>query len=457
MRVHYRSRHIWILIGAALLILLSSRLPVSLQTTNTTPKTVVGLPNQDPQPRKKGSKSVTTVPPSVSVVPQQQYQQTTIVADKRLIQLGETVTFHMEPAEVFARSAYSFLFDYGDGTPKETTDRGKRVVQHRYTSAGRFKVSVDAMAPAGVAPFEETIDPITINVQQVKLSANPRSAEVGMPVSLKATSVSKDPNLRYKFLFGDNQQTNWQESNEASHPYSAPGDYIATVEIGFGDNAVQVDSSKSDSIRIAFPQPASLVFRVKPARVNANEAVTLSAELPTKGRHIQYRFVFGDNQTSEWQDNGNQTHTYVAGTYQPTAEAGVLIEGTVVPLVTAPPKTIEVVALQPPVVSPTPTQTSPTREPLPVLPDWLLNLILVLIGLAVTVGALVLSYKAAKWAYTPKPTFVAYTDVGTATMDQSSTAHVIDFELHLDPNVGEGSYDISKTEPNLIRAERNHP
>ena len=438
--------------GAALLITLSSGRPVSLQLKKTTQTQVASVVNQVPPSRRKRPTSVMTVPPRVNQVPPQANETLTIRADRKLIQVGETVTFVLEPKKYFDHSRRTIEFNFGDGKT-ETKDPSKTEVQHQFTSAGQFNVSVKVSSPPGIA-LVEVIDPITITVAQVKLSVNPQSLEVGMPVSLKATSVSKDPNLRYKFLFGDNKQTNWQESNEATHSYSAAGDYKATVDIGFGDNAVRLDSIDSDSIKVTLPTPESIDFRVQPSRVDANETVTLSVRFRESGRNIQYRFLFDDGQTSEWQAEPQITHPYVAGTYQPTAEVGVLIDGTVVTLVTSAPKTIEVVGIQQPSVSPTPTQPPPPPPPPSVIPDWL---IFVLIGLVVTVVALVVTYKAAKWAYTPKPTFVAFTDVGTATMDQNQIAPLSDFELHLDPNVGEGSYDISKSEPSLIRDERSHP
>lgn len=450
MRVHYRSRPIWILIGAALLITLSSGRPVSLRSEKTTQTMVAGVANQVPRSRRKRPTSVMTVPPRVNEAPSQANEPLTIRADKKLIQVGETVTFVLEPKKYFDHSRPTVEFNFGDGKT-ESKDPSKTEVQHQFTSAGQFMVSVKIGSPPGIA-LVEVIDPITITVAQVKLSVNPRSVEVGMPVSLQATSVSKDPNLRYKFLFGDNKQTNWQESNEATHSYSAAGDYKATVEIGFGDNAVRLDSNDSDSIKVTLPPPQSIDFRVRPSRVDANETVTLSVRFRENGRNIKYRFLFDDGQTSEWQDEGQITHSYVAGTYQPTAEAGVLIDGTVIPLVTATPKTVEVAGI-PSAASPTPTQaTSPTPSPPPVKDP-----ILILIWLAIAAVVLVSSYKAVKWAYTPKPTFVAFTDIGTATMDQNQITPLSDFELHLDPNVGEGSYDISKSEQSLIRAERSHP
>jgi len=65
------------------------------------------------------------------------------------------------------------------------------------------------------------------------------------------------------------------------------------------------------------------------------------------------------------------------------------------------------------------------------------------------------TYKWAKSALAPKPTFVAFSGVGNAAMDQGRIASLVEFEVHLDPNVGQGFYYITTSEPSLIGAQRS--
>jgi hypothetical protein len=51
-------------------------------------------------------------------------------------------------------------------------------VRHRFASDGAHTVSAFAEDVAGLGPDEEGIDPITVNVERVKLSASPLSTEV---------------------------------------------------------------------------------------------------------------------------------------------------------------------------------------------------------------------------------------------------------------------------------------
>jgi hypothetical protein len=68
---------------------------------------------------------------------------------------------------------------------------------------------------------------------QVSLSAQPDSVEVGKPISLTATSVPANPNFRYRFIFGDGTQTDWQDSSNVSHTYSVVRAYYPRVEVAF--------------------------------------------------------------------------------------------------------------------------------------------------------------------------------------------------------------------------------
>ena len=469
MRVHYRTLRFGILTVAPLVILLWNALSVNLQTPPT--KTTVNKVTQSSAnkksiaPPQRKPTPIRVIPPQVNVVPPAKQSPPTILrADKYLIQLGELVTFHLEPKEVL-KSRYFFVFDYHDGSAKETADRSSEVVQHRFSSAGSFQVSVSAVAPAGIPASEEAIAPVTINVQQVTLSANQSSIEVGMPVTLVATSVSKDPTIRYQFSFGDDKQTDWQASPESPpHMYCTAGDYRPRVDIGFEANntkPVSLDSNFSETVKVTMLPPESLVFTVNPRSVNANDPVTLTAKFANpNGRHIQYRFVFRDEEKSDWQDGEQITYPYPEGTYNPTAEAGVLIDGTVCTLATALPQTINVLPI-PPTATPT-LSVRPTLEPTPEWnwPPYLIAILIavaIIIALLITTAVLIAVYKVAKWAFPPKPTFVSHMDTGTATMDQSSDVPLINFEFHLDPNLRAGLYEVITNEPSLIGAVRSQP
>jgi hypothetical protein len=481
MRVHYRSLRIFTLISALLLFLLWGALSVNLQTRNsnqgkiravtqaaenanqptrppskgfnrplrdrpaTTDQPADTQPTPDPR-QKKPAKPVQTPEPQKSDSPkpypqkpdpqpgQPQQFPVSLSANKTLIQLGETVNFRLEP-----ELRYTFMFDFGDGTPPLAKDANAVSIDHQFLVAGSHAVLVRAVVPAGVAGPGSGIKSVTIAVEQVRLSPVTPSVEVGVPISLTATSVSKDPNLRYRFSFGDDKQTDWQTSNEASHSYSTAHPYQPKVEVGFAGNSpiVSIDSNSARVINVVLPRSDSLVFHVEPSRVKANEPVSLSAEFPAKERHIQYRFLFDDGGSSKWQDENHLTHSYRGGTYQPVVEVGVLLDGAVYTLATSTPQKLEVIA-------------SPSN------PLWPWFLVAIGVGLIILAAFVFGGYKVAKLLFPPEPSFVAHMEVVIPTLRPDAGSQLVSFELELNPNLSGGLSDLFTNEPRLIRAERNH-
>jgi len=515
MKVHNRNLHFGIVIGTTLLLFLASAFTVALQTPKATQKTTVSS-NQNsgnqnvseeygrrPSTRAKATtvKSPGTKPPSTTQTepkpaadandpggqrsgtgttpPQKppsgwtppaqgpQWEAPKLVADKPFVQLGEPVRFKLDGLSDYVRTHYSFVIDYDDGST-EPLDPNGQGSQHPFRSPRMFNVSAKAIPTHSDAPTgEKQLESIPITVERVVLSVDKPEVEVGVIVTLTAKSVSNDPNVQYRFVFDDGNQTEWRGSKEATYQYSAARTYNARVEVGFPERGGIVSVDKSDSqIIVREPPPDALVFDVPP-QVNANEQVTLSAKFPANGRHIQYRFVFDDGTPPVWQDDATATHSYGEGrTYHPYVEVGFLRDqptstpSTPATIATSPSKPLVVVAVATEAASPTqpsnnpgPTRKADWRDYLvPILIAFVVLLILVIFS-AGAVGA----YKAVKWAFAPRPTFVPHIDLGRAGLAQGSAMPLIKFELHLDPNAGNGSYEIMKSGPTLIGAERSHP
>ena len=513
MEAHHRNLRLGIVIGTALLLFLASTFSVSLQTRRATQTTVSSNQNSgntnvgEDYGRKKApiaAKATTTTkppattqtepkpavdandpggqrsgtgttppqkPPSGWTPPAQgpQFEAPKLVADKSVVLLGEPVTFKLDQLSDYVRTHYSFVINYGDGSPAETLDPNRQGLQHRFRSPQIFQVSAKAVpAHSDVPPDEKGIEPIPITVEKVVLSVDKNEVEVGVVVKLKAESISTDPNVQYRFVFDDGNQTEWKGSKEVTYQYSAARKYNAQVEVGFQERGGIVSVDKSESqITVTEPPPGALVFHVPP-QVNANEQVTLSAEFPANGRHIQYRFVFDDGTPPVWQDDATATHSYGEGrTYHPYVEVGFLPDQTA-STSSAPstPSTIATSPSQPLVVVPVATEavspTPPANNPGPSRgTDWRDYLVPILIALVVLLVLVIFTaggigaYKAVKWAFAPRPTFVPYIDPGRAELAQGSAMPLINFELHLDPNAGNGSYEIIKSGPDLIGAERS--
>ena len=206
--------------------------------------------------------------------------------------------------------------------------------------------------------------------------------------------------------------------------------------------------------------PSSVRLTATPEHVNADETVKLSARFDAKGRHVQYRFVYGDGTESEWQDDPRQTHSYeakpTAETYYPYVKVGFLMDDQPqpYPLVDSDKRTIQVAAVQtlpaPTTPTPTPSDVNPTETT-----DWVKILAFIVLGLAILGTLIGLTRSAAKnWFPKPKPTFVAHADVGTASMSQTTASRIIAFQLQVDPNLRAGFHQLISRGPLLIRDQR---
>ena len=92
-------------------------------------------------------------------------------------------------------------------------------------------------------------------------------------------------------------------------------------------------------------------------------------------------------------------------------------------------------------------------DPPPPPPPWHWIWFLIPIVLVVLLIAGIL--KVMKSAVPPRPSFTSQIDVGSTAMDQANNASLVNAELHLDPNVREGLFDVSYSEPSFISAERS--
>ena len=513
MEVHYRNLRLGIVIWATLLLFLASALTVALQTRRAAQTPVSGNQNSgntnvgedygrrvptrakattsknpatkpppttqtEPKPTTDANDSAgqrtgtgTTppqTPPSVWTPPQPgpQWKAPKLVPDKYVVQLGEVVTFKLDGLSKYALTHYSFVIDYGDRSPTETLDQNRQDFQHAFRSAQRFKVLAKAIpAHSDVPPDEKRLEPVGITVEQVILFVDKQEVEVGVVVTLTAKSVANDRNVQYRFVFDDGKQTEWQKSNEATHAYSAPRTFEPRVELGFAGGSDIV--SDQDSERINVTRPLGTLILTVPDQANADESVSLSAEFPADGkRHLQYRFLFDQRRPDEWtdwQDAKTTSHPFAAGDYEAVAQVGVLIDGEIAELATSSAQKIHVLATQ---ISATPSPTfnrqptaqpTPDREWPPKILIYILIALLAVLALVIITATGVGTYKWAKSAFAPKPTFFAFSDVGNTTMDQGSLTTLVEFEVHLDPNLGRGFYDTMTHEPTLIGAERSHP
>ncbi len=240
--------------------------------------------------------------------------------DRSRVPLGELVTFTLSPAKIVLDPSYTIIIIFGDG--EEERIRDKTWISHPYTTTGTFTYCVLVKPPPE--------RPNTPTLPAVKLSATPTSVKPDSLVNFRAELSHSYPNIKYRFVFADKSQTDWQDSSQTTHSYHAPGSYQAYVDIGLGNTGVvkQVGGSLRQAIEVTAPPPRTIAVDLKADRVTvqANDEVGFFARVDPSEPNVKYRFDFGDRSGSAgWQASPQTKHVYSSsGTYQARVDVRVM-------------------------------------------------------------------------------------------------------------------------------------
>ena len=431
-----------------------------------------------------------------------QIPKVTLSATPAAVSIDQPVVFTAQLSDKYPNIAYRFVFADGSQTNWQNVPQ----TRHQYASAKTYLAYVDIGEAAGqsfkrIGGSErkaiKVSQPIPPPKPTVCLNAKPVKVEPRQLVSFIAEVVSNDPNIGYRFSFGDQTPvTDWQVNSAARHRYLAPGNYQARVEVRVGNNrsGVQTVRSRPLSIEVktAAAQPG-VRLSATPASVGENVPVFFRATLNSRDQDIRYRFDFGDGSgPTGWTAKAFETHAYArAGKYSPYVEIGRDTIGTISAIASSG-KQVTVTAFLPPGgVTPTPTPTAtPTAtttpnlsspstvmptpvfgrsspssgttnsnaggpatlradptpdqktEP-PTIPWWLLLIL----------PALYAGYRGWKWLAPPRPTFHPRLDKGVSAVGVDNPLS-IDFQIQLNPDISAGEYGIKSDEASFIRSER---
>ena len=245
-----------------------------------------------------------------------------VTVDRNHVPLGELVTFTLTPAGVAMSSGSKVTIYFGDGE--------HRLIQNRidwlYGNPGNYTYSI-LVEPSG--PKTPTPTPAP-TLPGVKLSATPTSVRTDNPVSFRAELSRPYPNIKYRFVFADKSQTDWQDSSQTTHSYHAPGSYQAFVDIGLGNGGVvkQVNGSLRQAIEVTAAPPRTIAVDLTADRVavQAKDEVGFFARVDPSEPNARYRFDFGDRSGSAgWQASPQTKHVYSSsGTYQARVDVRVM-------------------------------------------------------------------------------------------------------------------------------------
>lgn len=399
---------------------------------------------------------------------------------------GRPVTFSAQLSSSYPNLKYRFAF--GDSTQTGWQDSSETT--HAYPAAGAYMAYVDigaidsgTMKQLGGSvrkPVQVTYAPLG----PVELVVTPMPAEVGQLVTFNTRVVSSDPNIRYRFAFGDGPIRGWQSSPQTTHEYSSAGNYSAYVEIGVVSNqGIRQVGNARRAVQVAARAPGGVDLVINPPSIAIGNVMTFTARTSSREPNLKYRFFYGDGSPpSGWQDNIHGAHKYaVPGSYSAYVEVARIKDGRLSKVTTSSTTQISVTADEAtttaPIASPDSSlspgsnvisSTSPggpitignTSSPFwqqrlsiqrlftgRLEDDWwkyaLLALLLAFVG-----------YTVLRWLLVPRPTFRAFADAGRSEIGGGLRDLSINSEVTLGPNISEGQSLVYTEGPNVVKSVR---
>jgi hypothetical protein len=171
---------------------------------------------------------------------------------------------------------------------------------------------------------------------EVWLVAETQDPETGQTIKFSGGTKPSLNGTEYKFLLGDNKETDWSSTPEAIHSYELSRNY--TVQL-IARRAGMTIGQTSTGIAVK-EIPYSVTLTSDPENARAGAAVTFTARVEPAANDVEYRFRFSDGHETVWTPLASTTHSFPkGGTY--TATAAIRIRTRIVE---SPAKTITVSA-----------------------------------------------------------------------------------------------------------------
>lgn len=326
-------------------------------------------------------------------------------------EVGEQVTFTALTYSKDPKTSYRFVF--GDGAESGWQQSTK--VTHKYASATTYYAYVE-MISGSFAANQGTLQSGKKAIQvvprqrvsvSVDLIVKPAKPDTDTPVNFTAQVNSKDPNLRFRFFYGDGSSSKWQSALELQHKFSLAGSYSAYVEAGLANNnqraATVLDTSPRREVIVAGPTPTPA-----PTPTASPTATPVGSPTPSPG---------SSPDSSPAPSPGDSPGSLSSS---PSPSPGPT-----------------------PILSPGSSPVVPPGGRTDSFPWWWL-LLLPLLGVG---------YWAFKALFVPRPTFSARRDAGSSEVD-AAKGLAIESQILLKPNIADGQYRVGVDEGNFIQSVR---
>ena len=214
----------------------------------------------------------------------------TLNASPTSITPGRQVTFVAQLSSGYPNIRFRFVFGDGGASAWQSNS----VITHTYHSPGKYQPFVDIGVATGGGvtllggSVRRTIQVSHAPVGPVDLFIDPAAAEIGRPVTLTVRTASNNPNIRYRFSFGDSSPVGgWRSSPQALHVYSKAGTYIASVDVAvMTSRGIEQHGSSRRAVNVSLPL-ALKTLRPDSGRRSSEPRVTTPAK--TRGSDSEAR------------------------------------------------------------------------------------------------------------------------------------------------------------------------
>lgn len=194
------------------------------------------------------------------------------------------------------------------------------------TMATAFLLFLLACSPVSGQQYER--ERVNVPVPRVTLNASPASISPGRPITFVAQLSSSYPNIRFRFVFGDGDQTSWQSTTVVTHIYQTAGTYKPFVDIGVatGGGVRRLGGSVRRLVQVTHAPAGPVDLVINPAAAHPGRAITLTARTGSKNPNLRYRFSYGDGaRDGGWQSSPQALHVYPgSGTYTASVDVALI-------------------------------------------------------------------------------------------------------------------------------------
>jgi PKD repeat protein len=238
---------------------------------------------------------------NIRVAPQNITPELVVDADEKEGCAPHTVNFDNNSI-----GASRFTFDFGDGSPIQTTLTTGRV-PHEYTTPGTFTITMTAHNSCSDISTTETV---TVLAQP--LTDFDALTKLGCPgLAVKFTNNTQN-GVSYVWDFGDGSPTS--NESEPTHIYTGTQEHYTVSLTAINNLGCPMQVTKTDFIHIV--QPPVAAFNVSPSTLISIPDYSFSFQDESTNTPTIWEWDFGDGTGSALR---NPSHTYLdTGTYKVT-------------------------------------------------------------------------------------------------------------------------------------------